>query len=160
MRFVASPTVAPELIVVPTAKNGPVLALRPDGSGDVTDEPVVHAWKLPDNTPDVPSPLVHDGLVYLCRENGVLLCLDAVTGQEQYKARLHSDVYRASPVYGDGHVYIVSRDGTVSVVEGGPKFNKLAEIAMGEPVSSSPVISGGTLYLRTYENLYAIRASQ
>jgi len=160
LRFVASPVVTPGLIVVPTAKNGPVLALRPDATGDITAEAAAHAWKFPDNTPDVPSPLVHDGLVYLCRENGVLLCLDAATGEEQYKSRLHSDVYRGSPVYGDGRVYVASRDGTVSVVAAGRKFAKLAEISMGEPISSSPVISEGTIFLRTYENLYAIRPAQ
>lgn len=159
LRFVSSPAMTPGLIVVPTAKNGPVLALRPDASGDVTEAAAAHAWTFPDNTPDVPSPLIHDGLVYLCRENGVLLCLDATTGKELYKSRLHSDVYRASPVYGDGRVYIASRDGTVSVVQAGRKFNQIAEIAMGEPISSSPVISGGTIFLRTYENLYAIRAA-
>lgn len=157
LRFVASPVVAPGLIVVPTAKNGPVLALRPNGEGDITSSAEAYAWKFPDNTPDVPSPLVYDGLVYLARENGVLLCLDAATGEELYKSRLHSDVYRASPVYGDGRVYIASRDGTVTVVAAGRKFKKLAEIPMGEPISSSLVISDGTIYLRTYANLFAIR---
>ncbi len=158
LRFVASPVVTPGLIVVPTAKNGPILAINPDAQGNITEDPAYRKWTFPNSTPDVPSPLIHDGLVYLCNEKGVLLCLDAESGEELYKQRLHSDNYRASPVLGDGKYYIVSRDGTVSVVAAGPKFKKLAEIHMGEPVSASPVISGNTLYLRTYDHLYAIRA--
>ena len=80
LRLVASPATVPGLIVVPSAKNGPVVALRPDGKGDVTGSKEFVVWKRPRNTPDVPSPLIHDGLVYLCRENGDLLCLDAKTG--------------------------------------------------------------------------------
>ncbi len=72
LRFVASPVAAEGLIVVPSAKNGPVLGLKVNAKGNITDTNDGHAWRMDDNTPDVPSPLVHDGLVYLCRENGVL----------------------------------------------------------------------------------------
>jgi outer membrane protein assembly factor BamB len=54
----------------------------------------------------VPSPLIHGGLVYLCRENGNLLCVDATTGHELYEQRTETDRHRASPVYADGHVYL------------------------------------------------------
>jgi outer membrane protein assembly factor BamB len=160
LRFVASPAMEPGLIVVPTAKNGPVLAIRPDAEGNVTENDKYRAWTFPNSTPDVPSPVIHDGLVYLCNEKGVLLCLDAETGEQLYKERLHSDVYRASPVIAAGKFYVVSRDGTVSVVEVGPKFKKLAENKMGEPVSASPVLADGTIYLRTYDHLYAIREAK
>src|SRR5206468_3993332 len=84
LRFVASPLATPDLIVVPSAKNGPVVGLRPDATGLVMPGSPYEQWRMPHNTPDVPSPLVHDGLVYLCRENGVLLCLDAKTGKKVY----------------------------------------------------------------------------
>ena len=71
LRFVASPVATPDLIVVPSAKNGPVVGLKPDASGLVTAGSQFEQWRRPNNTPDVPSPLVHDGLVYLCRENGL-----------------------------------------------------------------------------------------
>ncbi len=159
LRLVASPVAAEGLIVVPSAKNGPVLGLSPDSSGDITDTQEGHVWTRRDNTPDVPSPLVHDGLVYLCRENGVLICLDAKTGVPQYQERTHAQRHRASPVYADGKVYITARDGIINVVKAGREFKILATNDLGEAISASPVISGGTLYLRSFDALYAIRST-
>ncbi|HVX14050.1 MAG TPA: PQQ-binding-like beta-propeller repeat protein [Pirellulales bacterium] len=156
LRFVASPVVAPGLIVVPSAKDGPVLGLRPDSRGDISNSPKGHRWVRPKNTPDVPSPLVVDGLVYLCRENGVLICMDADSGKELYSERAFSDRYRASPVYADGKIYLTARGGMVTVVKAGPDFEILASNDIQEPISSSPAISGGRIYLRSFEALYAI----
>jgi outer membrane protein assembly factor BamB len=99
---------------------------------------------------------VVDGLVYLCREDGTLLCLDAKTGEEYYTKRTHADRHRASPVYVDGKILLTARDGTVSVVRSGRSFEILASNDMTESISSSPVIAGGRIYLRTFEALYAI----
>lgn len=156
LRFVASPVAAPGLIVVPSAKNGPVLGLRPDAEGDISDSQKGHRWVRPQNTPDVPSPLVVDNLVYLCRENGVLICLDAASGKELYAERAYSDRYRASPVYADGKIYLTARGGVITVVKAGPEFEILASNDMQEPISSSPAISNGRIYIRTFEALYAI----
>jgi outer membrane protein assembly factor BamB len=157
LRLVASPAAVPGLIVAPSAKNGPVLGLRPDGHGDVTTVASAHTWTRPQNTPDVPSPVIHDGLVYLCRENGALIVMDAKTGQEYYEHRAYSDRYRASPVYADGKVYLTSRKGVITVVKAGKEFAGLAENKMDEDISASPAIADGTIYLRTFDALYAIR---
>jgi outer membrane protein assembly factor BamB len=157
LRFVASPGVGEGIVVIPSAKNYPVIALRPDVSGDVTDDADAHLWVRPQDTPDVPSPLIHEGLVYLCRENGNLLCLDAQTGQEYYHERTHRDRHRASPVYADGMIYLSARDGKVSILKAGREFKILAQNDFGEELSSSPVISNGTLYFRTFDALWAIR---
>ena len=156
LRFVATPVAVPGLIVVPSAKDGPVLGLSPDAKGDISSTNDGHVWTRHNNTPDVPSPLIHDGLVYLCRENGLLICMDAQTGKELYKERCFSDRYRASPVYGDGKVYVTARGGMVTVVKAGSQFEILASNDMGEPISSSPAISNGRIYLRTFDALYAI----
>lgn len=156
LRLVASPLAAPGLIVVPSAKQRSVMALTPDNKGDITTSSERRLWLLKDNTPDVSSPLAVDGLVYLCRENGILRCVDAKTGQEYYSERCYSDRYRASPVYADGHVYVSSRKGVTTVVKAGRKFEPVAENDIGEALSSSPAISGGRIYLRTFDALYAI----
>jgi outer membrane protein assembly factor BamB len=163
LRFVASPVAAEGLVVVPSAKNGPVLGLSPDARGDISETQEGHVWTRGENTPDVPSPLVHDGLVYLCRENGVLICMDAITGRELYQERTHTQRYRASPVYADGKVYLTARDGVVTVVKAGRTFEVLATNKLGDEndavsISASPAISDRTIYLRTFEALYAIRA--
>ena len=161
LRFVASPGVAPDLIVIPTAKHGPVVAVKPDANGLIVDGSPHQQWRLPKDTPDVPSPLIHGGLVYLCGEDSTvgIHCVDAQTGKELYKRRLHSSLYRASAVYADGKVYFTARDGTVSVVKAGPAFELLAENKLNDVISASPVVSNGRIYLRGFEALYAIGAA-
>ena len=152
----ASPLPGPGFVVVPSAKNGPVLCLDPTSQGDITSSEEGHFWTRPHETPDVPSPLAVDGLVYLCRENGNLICMDAKTGEQYYMNRTHADRHRASPVYADGKIFLTSRDGTVTVVKAGKQFEVLATNTLGESISSSPAISGGRIYLRTFDALYAI----
>jgi outer membrane protein assembly factor BamB len=156
LRFVASPVAVPGLIVVPSAKNGPVLGLRPDLSGDATENASAYVWRRASNTPDVSSPLVKDDIVYLCREQGTLIAMDAKTGEQLYEERLSGARHRASPVYADGRIYCTGRDGAINVVRHGRKFERLATNKMGEEMSSSPVISNGRVYLRTFKALYAI----
>jgi outer membrane protein assembly factor BamB len=156
LRFVASPAAVPGLIVVPSAKNGPVLAISPSAKGDITSSTTARLWTRDNNTPDVPSPLIHDNLVYLCRENGVLICLDAGDGAELYQERVHGQRHRASPVYASGMIYLTARDGRVSVVAAGRKYKLLAQNDLEEGLSASPVICDGVLYLRTFDALYAI----
>ena len=78
LRLVATPVYAEGLLVVPSAKRGPVYGLEVEGAaGDITGAEKHTRWRRERGTPDVPSPLVHDGLVYLSGENGSLTCLDA-----------------------------------------------------------------------------------
>jgi outer membrane protein assembly factor BamB len=156
LRFVASPVAVSDLIVVPTAKSGPVIGVKPEAKGMITIGSPFEQWRRPRDTPDVPSPLVHDGLVYLDRENGMLICMDAKTGREYYHERIHSTRYRASPVYADGKIYVTARDGTFSVVKAGPKFELLATNRLPDTFTASPAISAGRIYLRGFEALYAI----
>ena len=155
LRFVATPVATPDLIVIPTAKNGTVVGLKPSATGLIDPGSPHELWRTPRDTPDVPSPLVHDGLVYLCRETGVLLCLDAASGQEHYRERLHPSRYRASPVVGAGKLYCTARDGTVTVLQLGPTFKTLAVNKLPDQVSASPALAHGRVYLRGYDNLWA-----
>lgn len=156
LRFVASPVTAENMIIVPSAKNGPVFALKADGKGDVTDNEAAYYWKRAKETPDVPSPLIVDGLVYLCRENGNLICMDAKTGEQFYNERTTADRHRASPVYADGKIYLCARKGTVTVVKAGKNFEILAKNEMIDSISASPAISNGRIYIRSFKALYAI----
>jgi outer membrane protein assembly factor BamB len=122
----------------------------------VTESKETVAWRWPNNTPDVPSPLVVDGLVYLCRENGNLIVADAKTGEEVYTQPTTRDRHRASPVYADGHVYLTARKGIVTVVKAGREFEVVSQNDLEESTAASPVISGGRIYLRTFDALYAI----
>lgn len=156
LRFVASPVSAPGIIVVPTAKQHPVLAIRPDGKGDITSDAKQHLWTWK-RTPDVPTPVIVDDLLYLCMENGNLTVLEAMSGKEVYSEATHRQRHRASPVYADGKLYLTARDGRITVVQAGREFKVLSVNELGEDQSASPAISNGTIYLRTFQHLWAIR---
>jgi outer membrane protein assembly factor BamB len=157
-RIIASPVATPELLVVPTCRGSTVVGVKPRAMGDVTAGGF-EQWRTR-GAPDVPSPLIQGGQVYLCRENGVLICLDAATGKELYQKRIHSSRYRASPVYVDGKIYLTARDdGTFHVVKAGPSYELLATNVLPDEFAASPVISGGRIYLRGFRALYAIQDS-
>jgi outer membrane protein assembly factor BamB len=156
LRFVASPVCTPDLIVVPSAKNGPVMAVKPDAKGAFEPGSKSIAWWMPNGTPDVPSPLVHDGLVYLAGEKGIITVLDAKTGEKQYSERTRDVRHRASPIYADGKIYITARDGTVFVLKAGRKYELLATNRVPDETAASPAISNGVIFLRGFKNLYAI----
>jgi len=159
-RLVATPVSAAGLVVVPSAKNGPVLGIDPSGAtGDITAAGKHLAWRLDRGTPDVPSPLIHDGLVYLSRENGAVICLDAKTGELLYEERPSRERHRGSPLLADGKLYLMGMDGTVTVLRAGRRYELLAQNTIDEQIAASPAVAGNTLYLRTYEALYAIRGN-
>jgi outer membrane protein assembly factor BamB len=156
LRFVASPVCTPELIVVPTAKNGQVVAVRPTARGEFAAGSEHEQWRRKDGTPDVPCPLVAGGLVYLVGEWGDFTCLDAKTGKTQYEHKFRRFRHRASPVYADGKVFATARDGTTYVVKAGPTFELMATNKLAEDVTASPVVLDGRIYIRGFKNLYAI----
>ena len=146
--------------MVPTAKNGAVVGIRPNAAGVIAAGAEGEAWRIERGTPDVPSPLVYQGHVYLCRENGTLTCLDAKTGAQLYTERPQSGTYRSSPVAADGKIYLTARDGTFTVVEAGPAFKVVAKNKLPDQFTASPAISKGRIYLRGFETLYAISLPQ
>ena len=156
LRFVASPVAIENLIVVPTAKNGAVVGLKPGATGLIGAGGAGELWRLPSGTPDVPSPVVYEGRVYLCRENGVLTCLDATTGKQIYSERAHSQTYRASPAAADEKIFLTAKDGTFTVVEAGDALKILAKNKLPDQFLASPALANGRLYLRGFESLYAI----
>ncbi len=153
-RIVNSPVVA-EGMVYAGSKYKPYLALRSGGRGDVTNSH--RAWAI-DNGPDVPTPVTDGKYLYIVRDNGGFLCLDAKTGKEIYPPqRLKPGTYSSSPVMADGKIYAMNEEGMTTVVKTGPQFEILAENAFNESrCLSSPAISDGQIFIRTAQYLYCI----
>ena len=159
LRFVSSPVATNSLIVVPTAKNGAVVALDPAARGKVDRANAEHErWRVAKGTPDVASPLVYDGLVYLAGTDGAVTCIDAATGKSLYRERSGASSHFATPVAGDGKVYLTGRDGTVAVLAAGRSFKVLSVNKLGDPLDASPAISNGRIYLRGSAFLWAVGA--
>ena len=157
LRFVASPVCTPDLIVVPTAKKGLVVGVKPSARGMIKAGDEGEQWRLPSGTPDVSCPLVADGLVYLCGEGGDLTCLDAKTGKPYYTRKTtHGHRHRASPVLADGKLYLTARDGVTTVVKAGKTFEKVATNKLPDQIAASLAVSDGRIYLHGFKYLWAI----
>lgn len=130
-----------------------LLAIHPGGSGDMTDRAV--AWEYRKGLPYVPSPLVYRGVLYLVKNGGILTCLDAKNGRMLKQLRLPSNEnYYASPVAGDGKVYLAGEPGVVTVVNAGSASSTISSHDFGERTMATPVIADGEIYLRTEKALY------
>jgi outer membrane protein assembly factor BamB len=143
------------LVFVSSAFDHPtLLAIRPDGQGDVTDTHV--AWTLTKGAPNSPSPLLVGDELYLVSDHGVATCLDGVTGKVHWQERL-GGTYSASPLYADGKVYFQDEAGTGVVIKAGTRFERLAQNALEEPSLASYAAADGALFIRTEKHLYRVQ---
>ena len=145
------PIFAHNLVYFTTGVARQLLAIRPSGTGDVTDTHV--AWTVRRRTPEIPSPLIVDDLMFMVTEGGVVSCLEAKNGREVWKGRLDGD-YWASPLYADGKIYFFSREGSVSVISAGREFEILTENKFDEEFIASPAIADNTIIVRSLTHLY------
>ena len=102
------------------------------------------------------TPLLYSDLLYVGRWNGIQVCLRPQTGETVYRQRLAPGAFTASPVAGDGKIYVASEEGDVYVIAAGDTYQLLAKNVINEPVLASPAISHGVLYFRTSQSLIAI----
>jgi outer membrane protein assembly factor BamB len=132
-----------------------LMAIKLGGRGDITGSHVL--WRYDKSLPDVPSVLLYRGVLFLVRNGGIVQTVDPATGRALKQGRLmHAlDDYYASPVAGDGKVYMISRTGIVSVLEGKADWSVTATAEMGEEVFATPALADGTIFLRTASALYA-----
>lgn len=156
-RAVSSPLVTQDLIVVPSCKRGVTVGVDPNtAKGLIVPGNPAELWRLPKDTPDVPSPILVGDLVYIQGEGGVLYCHEAKTGKAVYAEKVTNMRHRANPVYADGKLYLTGREGTVVVVKPGREFEVLATNKLPDVFTASPAVSGGRIYLRGFDNLWAI----
>jgi outer membrane protein assembly factor BamB len=142
------------LIFISSGYDSPVvMAIKPDGEGDVTDTHV--AWKLTKGAPNTPSLLLIGHELYMVSDRGIATCVDAKTGNVHWQQRI-GGAYSASPVYADGRIYLQDEDGECTVIAASKKFKKLAENAIKERTLSSYAVTDGTLYIRGDKHLYRI----
>ena len=135
------------------AQNG-VFAVRPGGRGDITKTHV--AWVQRRMIPYVPSPLLHDGFLYMVKDGGIVSSLDSRTGKAVKQGRLEGrSNYYSSPVCGDGKIYFLSQSGQLTVTTAEPNWEVLATAEFREETFATPAILSGHIYLRTSAHLYA-----
>ncbi len=130
-----------------------ILAIRPDGSGDVTETHI--AWRTTENCSYVPSPIVVGEHFLVVSDDGIASCYEAANGRRLWRQRLEGS-HSASLVAAEGLVYFLSDRGETTVVRPGPRFDRVAGNPLGEACSASPAISGSRIYLRGEQHLFCI----
>jgi outer membrane protein assembly factor BamB len=134
-------------------RSGPYMAIKTGGRGDVSKTHV--AWHVPTGAPYVPSAVHYEGLFYMAGENGVVNAIDVETGERVWQERI-GGVFTASPVAGDGKVYLVSENGETVVLQAGRTPKVLARNTVDGHFVASPAIAAGRLFLRADDRLIAI----
>jgi len=129
------------------------VAIRPGGQGDITDTHVV--WSQRRNLPYCPSPLFHEGHLFLVKNGGIVTSLAADSGQIVKQGRVAgTGNYYASPVVGDGKIYLVSQRGEITVISAAGDWQQLSSSHLEEEVYATPALVDGRIYLRTVGHLY------
>jgi outer membrane protein assembly factor BamB len=134
-------------------RSSPFMAIRPGGRGSIAGSHI--EWQMPSGAPYISSLVHYEGLIYMTGDVGVLTVVDAKTGERVYQERV-GGVYTASPVAGDGKVYLVSEDGETIVIAAGRTPRVLERNKLNARQLASPAISGGRLFIRSDDALYAI----
>lgn len=130
-----------------------VLAIRPGGTGDITDSHV--AWESTRHVPFCASPVYDHGRIFTVKDGGICCSLDAATGKLLKTGRLSGTKnYYASPVAGDGKIYFIDEQGTLTIISSKASWQIVSSADFGENVYATPAICDGRVCLRTAGHLY------
>ena len=130
-----------------------MLAVNADGAGDITKTHV--KWRTGKGAPGRTSPILADGLLYLLKEDGVLSCVDAKTGDEVWKERVGKE-FSASPLLAGDKIYCFPMDGKATVAKAGRTYAEVAANELDAGCLASPAVDGKALFVRTKTHLYRI----
>ncbi len=131
-----------------------LLAVRPDGSGDVTKTHI--AWSTKKSTPTRPSQLLVGDYYYMVNDKGVVSCLDVKSGEATWTHRTEGR-HSASPIYADGRIFLFGEDGDMRVIEANPKeFKLVGASSLDAGCMASPAVVDDALIVRTKTHLYRI----
>jgi len=130
-----------------------LMAVRPDGTGDVTDTHVV--WSTDRSIGSKPSHVLIDDLLYVVHDQGMASCLDAASGALVWQKRLGGS-FSASPIYADGHIYFPDEDGVTTVMRPGRTAEIIAKNQLDDGCMASPAVADNAILLRTKTHLYRI----
>ena len=130
-----------------------ILGLPTDRLGKLTENDIL--WRTDEGVAYVPSPIACGSCFFVVSDRGTATCFEAKTGKVHWTksmGRRHS----ASLVQGDGNIYFLSDQGECWVAKAGPRYEEVAVNRLEEECNASPAISGGQIFIRTGENLYAV----
>lgn len=158
---VSSPVSAHGLLIVAGGypQGRPFLALRMDAlraRGELGKDAV--AWRVEKGGPYTTTPLAYGDYLYVLSDQGVLGCYETRTGKQLYRERVSAagGAYSASPIGGDGKVYLASEDGDLHAVRAGAKFELLKSQSFGSALMATPALANGRVLVRSQGWLWAL----
>jgi outer membrane protein assembly factor BamB len=149
---VPSPVFAGGLVLLlsPGAK---LIALRPDGTGDVTTARV--AWATEENVPDIASPVSHGELVFTVSSAGIATCFEVSDGKKIWETNLNTEVQASPGVAGD-RLFVLGETGTLVTLQAGRELQELGRLQLPDKFVASPAFANGHIFLRGMTNLYCL----
>ncbi len=152
MNASARPVYSDGLVFI-TNGSGSMVAVRPDGKGDITGTHI--EWSDRKGVAKKSSQLVVGGLFYMNSDDGVVSCREPKTGTVIWQQRAGGE-FAASPIYADGRIYLFGTEGDILTIEPGREFKLLAETKLGDGFMASPAIVDNEMILRSKSHLYCI----
>jgi outer membrane protein assembly factor BamB len=156
-RVVSSPVIAGDLLIGACGKGGAgkqLVAVRA-GSGGNSKKPEVVYTCTGKSAPYVPTSLAKDGLLFTFHDQGDVSCLRIDTGEVLWCEKPGGKFY-GSPIWVNGLLYCINREGNVIVIKAAPTYELLAVNSLGEKSQATPAVAGDKMYLRTYSHLLSI----
>ncbi len=148
-----SPLVSGDIVATLCGFGGSALAVRAGGSGDVTT--TNRLWHVEKSTQRIGSGVIVGEHLYFPNENGIINCVELKTGKPLWAERAAGQTW-SSMVYGDGRIYLTNQKGETVVIAAKPEFEVLGRNPLNERSQSSPAVSDGDFFIRTYNHLWCI----
>lgn len=151
-RCVSSPLIAGDLALVScgSGNNGKHLIALRTGPGEPQE-----IYRVTKGVPNLPMPIVTDGLMFLWHDRGIVSCYDAATGDLHWQKRI-GGMFHSSPLLVDNRLYCISLAGAVHVLAASDEFTELGKTELGEPVTATPAVADGRMFIRTEQTLYCL----
>ncbi len=106
--------------------------------------------------PYVPCLIAQGDTVFGLYDKGFAVCFDAPTGKVHWLARTEG-AFTGSPIRVRDRIYCMDEAGVCWVIAADEKeYKLLAKNELGEPSHSTPAVSGGKLFLRTFSHLICV----
>lgn len=155
-RSISSPVISGDILVAPYARGATVTGIQLGGKGDVTKTHVL--WTAQGVGADVPTPVVKDGKVYVCRDRGSIACLDLKTGKKLTEVSLGKSRagFSSSPIMAGSLLYVTREDGATFVLDTQDGLKTVGSSNLEQQTVATPVFVNGDILLRTFDTLYCI----
>lgn len=140
-------------LVVAVCPGVSMAAVRPDGTGDVTETHTV--WKVTKDMPDVPTPVAWGDWFFTANTEGHVIAWESATGRKVWEHEFEVEI-QASPLLLGDRLYLFGQPGNVWVLQAGGEYRLLAEFDMGEEIYASPAVTADRLWIRSAKAVLAI----